>query len=253
MRASFLQQWKQTWNLGDTLFPIVSAAGPALAAGWIVGQSSNDAAVSHVFFGAALMAVWTLGVFYTGWSLSVEHFQGTLEIVMTSRTPLMLVLLGKALGITAWMMPSAVASVLIVLAFAGEVTPVAAPGLLAVSAVMALASVIVTSFIFAPVGFLSGARGGFFNALMPLGTVLSGFLYPIGVLPAALEVVARCLPSAWAMDAVVRSISGRGSAWTVVADWAVASLLVAVLIGATAAAFRIAERRVRVSGSLGAV
>jgi ABC-type multidrug transport system permease subunit len=98
-----------------------------------------------------------------------------------------------------------------------------------------------------------GARGGFFNALMPLGTVLSGFLYPIDILPAGLELAARLLPAAWAMDAVVRSVNGTGETWRVVVDWAVASGLIAVLAILSVAAFQAAEKRVRVAGSLGTI
>jgi ABC-2 type transport system permease protein len=251
--VSFRQQWKRTFTPGDMFFPILSATGPALAAGWVVGNSDNAVAVSYVFVGASLMAVWTLSVFYTGWSLADEHAQGTLDLLITTRTPLVLIMFGKALGIAAWMLPSAVTSFLIVLAFSNRVTPVEEPVLLLVSGLLALASVIAFSFIFAPIGFLMGARGGFFNALMPLGTVLSGFLYPIDILPAGLELAARLLPAAWAMDAVVRSVNGTGETWRVVVDWAVASGLIAVLAILSVAAFQAAEKRVRVAGSLGTI
>jgi ABC-type multidrug transport system permease subunit len=253
IRAAFRQEWKQVFNPGDMLYPVVSAAGPAIAAGYVVGRGDNPAAISYVFVGAALMALWTLNVFYTGWSLSSEHAQGTLDLTMTSRTPLMLVIFGKALGITAWMVPAAIVSFLIVLGFSGGIPPVDSPSLLVVSGLLAFASVVAFSFIFAPVAFLMGARGGFFNALMPLGTVLSGFLYPIGLLPSELEVLARALPSAWAMDAVVRSVTGDGETWRIAADWAAACCLIVLLLALTAVAFREAEKRVRISGNLGTI
>ena len=84
------------------------------------------------------------------------------------------------------------------------------------SGCVALVAVIALCFVFAPFSFIVGVRGGFFNALMPFGTVVSGFLYPIDVLPASLETVARLLPTAWAMQAVVDSIDGRASSATIV-------------------------------------
>jgi ABC-type Na+ efflux pump permease subunit len=65
--------------------------------------------------------------------------------------------------------------------------------------------------------------------------------------------IARLFPTAWAMDAVVRSINGEGSIWQVLGDWAVCVGLIVVLFGLSAMLFRTAERRVRHSGVLSRV
>jgi ABC-2 type transport system permease protein len=251
MRGSFRQEWKQHLGVSDIMHPIFSALGPAIAAGYIVGKSGNEVAISYVFIGSTLMALWSLGVFTTGWSLAGEHFQGTLDLLITTRTPLTLVLLGKALAIMVWLVPSAVVSFVTVLAFSQAVTPVDRPALLLVSSALAIVSVVAFSFIFAPMGFLMGARGGFFNAFVPLGTVMSGFLYPIGLLPVWMEAVARLLPSAWAMDAVVRSVNGSGETWQIFADWGLAIVLCAVFFALATLLFGVSEKQVRVSGNLG--
>jgi ABC-2 type transport system permease protein len=247
--ACFRQQWRLTFTPYDMSFPILTALGPAIGAGWVVGKSGNEIAISYVFVGSALMAMWTLGMFYTGWSLANEHYQGTLDLLITTRTPISLVIFGKALAIFAWQMPAAIVSFLVVLAFSGGAPAIDEPVLLFVSGLVAIFAVLVFGFVFAPVGFLSGARAGFMNALMPLGAAISGFLYPIGVLPTGLEAVARCIPSAWAMEAVVRSVDGGGTS-RIVTAWTVSLVLSAVYLIATAALFRIAETRVRVTGNL---
>jgi ABC-2 type transport system permease protein len=247
--ACFKQQWRLTFTPYDISFPILTALAPAIGAGWVVGESGNPVAVSYVFVGSALMALWTLGMFYTGWSLAAEHFQGTLDLLLATRTPVFFIILGKALAIFAWQLPAAAVSFFIVLAFAGGITPVAEPGLLFVSGMVAVLAVLAFAFIFAPLGFLSGARAGFMNALMPLGAAVSGFLYPIGLLPSGLEAFARCLPSSWAMESVVRSVNGSSEA-AIMTDWAVSLALVAVYLVATAGLFRLAEMRVRVTGNL---
>src|SRR5690606_10171770 len=108
-----------------------------------------------------------------------EHGEGTLDLTMTSRTPLALVLFGKALAIMCSLLASTAGVFLIVVAFSQRFTPIDNPPALFVSGLLALAAVIATSFIFAPFSFLQGARGGFFNAIMPGGTAVSGFLYPV--------------------------------------------------------------------------
>jgi ABC-type multidrug transport system permease subunit len=253
LMGAFKQQFKVMLTPLGMLFPFFNSLGPAVTIGYVVGRSGNETAIAYVFVGASLMALWSTGVFTTGWSLSDEHFQGTLELTMTSRTPVMLVMLGKTLAIMASLLISTAVVFLVVLAFAQRFTPVENAALLFVSGLLALASVIAAGFVFAPLSFLQGARGGFFNAIMPAGTVFSGFLYPVDLLPQGLEMIARLFPTAWAMDAVVRSINGDGSAWQVLGDWAVCALLILALFGISAALFRTAERRVRHSGVLSRV
>jgi ABC-type multidrug transport system permease subunit len=235
------------------LFPFFNSLGPAITVGYIVGRSGNPTAVSYVFVGASLMALWSTGVFTTGWSLSDEHWNGTLDLTMTSRTPVAVVLFGKALAIMASLLISTFVVFLVVLAFAGRFTPVAEPVALFVSGLFAVAAVIATSFVFAPFSFLHGARGGFFNAIMPGGTVVSGFLYPVGLLPDSIEAIARLMPTSWAMEAVVRSVDGESSFARIATDWAVASLLIVAFLLLAGWLFRVAEKRVRVVGNLGVV
>jgi ABC-2 type transport system permease protein len=249
MRFSFYQQWKLTFTPYDLSFPVLTALAPAIGAGWVVGRSENPIAISYVFVGAALMSMWTLGVFYTGWALANEHLSGTLDLLMTTRTPVVLIVFGKALAILTWQLPASVASFLIVLAFAKSTTSIEEPLLLWFSGLLATVAVVAFSFLFAPIGYLTGARNGWFSALMPLGSAISGFLYPIGLLPGALEVVAKCIPSAWAMEAVVKSVNGTATS-EVLIDWSLTALLIAVYLLVTVQLFRIAEFRARKTGSL---
>jgi ABC-2 type transport system permease protein len=250
---SFQQQWKQMFIPSGVLTQVLSAVGPAVALGYVAGLADNPTAVSYVFVGAALSATWTMGVFRTGWSLANEHSWGTLDLLMTTRTPVALIMLGKTLGIIAFVAIGGVVAFAVVLGVSRQAPAVDDAALFLASACVALVSLIALCFVFAPFSFLAGVRGGFFNALMPLGTVVSGFLYPIDVLPRSLEVVARLLPTAWAMQAVVDSIDGGASSATILLHLAVALALSAALIALACLLFVEAEQRVRLSGNLGSV
>jgi ABC-type multidrug transport system permease subunit len=249
---AFKQQWKRTFTLYDMFFPILTALAPAIGAGYVVGKSGNPVAVSYVFVGVALMSLWTLGIFYIGYTLADEHWEGTLDLLMTTRTPVVLIVFAKALAILVWQMPAAVVSFLVVFALARSPANIAEPGLVFASGLLAIGAVVAFSFIFAPLGFLMGIRGTY-SGLMPLGAAISGFLYPIGLLPGALEAVARCIPSAWAMEAVVRSVNGTDSFGRLAVDWAAAMGLIALYLVASVWLFARAEDRVRRSGDLGRI
>lgn len=251
LAAAFRQQWREQLTLRGSAAPMLSAVALAIGVGWIVGKSDNPTALSHVFVGVPLMSLWQMGVFRTGWTLESERFQGTLDLILTTLTPVYIVVFAKTLAIMAAQTVSAIIALLILFAFAGEFLSLGEAHVVVISGLLAVGGVIATSFVFSPFLFLVGGRGGFFNAIMPLGTVLSGFLYPIGLLPASLEVVARLLPTAWAMEAVVRTTRGTATGWEIATDWLVAGTLICGYLALSAVLFRVAEKRVRVSGSLG--
>jgi len=233
--------------------PVVSAIGPGVVLGYVAGRSENQTALSYVFVGAALSMIWNMGIFRTGWSLSNEHSMGTLDLMMTTRTPLALIMLGKALAIIAFASISGVVAFIMVLAMSNQTPDLDNVVLFLISGCTAMVAVIVTCFVFAPFSFVAGVRGGFFNALMPFGSVVSGFLYPIHVLPGSLEAVARLMPTAWAMQAVVDSINGSASELNIVLHLLASLGLSALLFLVAWLLFVKAEQRVRVSGSLGSI
>jgi ABC-type uncharacterized transport system permease subunit len=250
---SFAQQWKQLFVPSGLFGPVISAVGPGIVFGYVAGRGDNPTAVSYVFVGVALSMIWNLGIFRTGWSLANEHSMGTLDLMMTTRTPVALIMLGKALAIIAFVAIGGVVAFLLVLGVSRQAPQLENALLFLVSGCAALVAVIAMCFVFAPFSFIAGVRGGFFNALMPFGSVVSGFLYPIHVLPASLEAFARLLPTAWAMQAVVDSIDGGGSDATILLHVGIALMLSAALIAVACWLFVEAERRVRLSGNLGSV
>jgi ABC-2 type transport system permease protein len=250
MAAAFRQQWREQLTLQGSLAPLLSATALAIGVGWIVGKSDNPTALSHVFVGVPLMSLWQMGVFRTGWVLESERFQGTLDLMLTTRTPVYAVVFAKTLAIMASQTVTAGIALLILFAFAGEFVSFESVPFLFASSLLAMGGVVVCSFVFAPFLFLVGGRGGFFNAIMPLGTVLSGFLYPTGLLPPVFEALARLLPTAWAMEGVVRATQGSGSDSELALDLLIAGALICVYLVLAALLFRKAEERVRVSGSL---
>lgn len=253
MRYAFLQQWRQMLVLSGIVSPVIGALGPAAVIGYIAGRSDNVTAISYVFVGASLSIMWNNGIFRTGWSLAEEQSAGTLDLMMTTRTPVALIMLGKALAIMAFASLAGTVTFFVVLAISSRVPPVDNAALFLMSGIVALIAVVVSSFFFAPFSFLAGVRGGFFNAIMPFGAVVSGFLYPIDLLPGSLEAVARLMPTAWAMQAVVDSLDGSASDLAVVIDLAVALALSGLLLAVSFLLFIKVERRVRLSGSLGTV
>ena len=250
VRGAFLQQWRVTARVRELVLITFFQAPLAIGLGWVARSSDEPAIVATVAIGAGLMILWNMAVFYTGFAMVGELVDGTLELNMLSRSPVALVMLGKSLAfMTFYAMPAAIGGVGAWL-MAGSNASAARPEMFALSVVVVLASVVVVQFLFAPLTLLVGGTSGFFNAIMPAGVVLSGYLYPVATLPFGLEVVARILPTSWAMEAFVWSLTGSHGASDILLRLLVAVGLSLVFILLERYIFRLAETRAQLQGSL---
>jgi ABC-type uncharacterized transport system permease subunit len=244
-------QWRLSSTRSGWLSSLLGVLATVVVVGWLVGNGGTPVAVSYAAVGLFLMTVWGWTAFRGGWALSFEVQSGTLEMTMTSRTPLSLVLLGKLLVFVPLSAPLAVVSAVIVFAIA-RTPPEAAHWLLLVVAVLTtLVGIVALSYFLSPLTLLVGGRGGFFNAIMPFVIVFSGFLAPIDAFPVALNAIAWLLPCYWGMEAVHEAIAPGHALDQVLGDIAVSLCVSAAWIWLALVLFRVVERRVRVTGALG--
>ena len=82
------------------------------------------------------------------------------------------------------------------------------------------------------------------------GIVLGGFVYPIDRLPMAFGIVARVLPTSWAMSSVWESIGGI-SPWSSIAlKWAASLLMSSTYLVSSHLLFKVIRKRITVGGTL---
>ena len=250
LQGAFLQQWRVTASRYQILLIAISQVPTAAAAAWIARASAEQGISLAIAVGAAFVVVWNVCVFRTGFSLLDERWAGTLELNLLSRSPLTLVMLGKSLAFVVFFAMVGLLSFAAALLVANEVASIEHTVSFALSLTLVVLAVVALQFLFAPLSFLVGAQGGFFNAIMPLGVVLSGFFYPISLLPNWFEWLARLLPTAWAMEALIWSINGKEDIGRVALNWVPAVGLLVLFALAEVTLFIRAERRARLSGGL---
>ena len=216
----------------------------------IASESAGAVPSAYLFAGGFLTVVWTLTLFSVGFSLMAEFWQGTLDHAMASRTPLLVLMAGKVLAVTTATIPSAVIASTLVFLVSGDFD-LANPGFTVASGLFAMLGIIAVTSTFSPVLMLARGRPGFFNAILPLGLVLSGFLYPVSLLSAEVEILARFTPMPWAMDGVMRSVEHGEVSWRYSVDWGIASVIAIAYFTLTCLMFNLVERRIKLTGSLG--
>ena len=229
----------------------ISAVPLVAVVTWIATRSQDSKPIAYIAIGVILLAIWQIGIFLSGWSLADEFRQGTVDYTMVSRTPLRVVILTKALATLIMAIPSSLFAFATVQLISRELIEVERPLFLLVSIVVAAWSIIAVGYLFAPLFVLVQGRPGFFNAFQPLGIALSGFLYPVSQLSDELQIVARLLPTSWAMDGVIHSIESGGLVARIYADWGGALGLSMVIVAATLFMFSKVENALRRSGSVG--
>ncbi len=248
--AAFSQQWKTTASDLASLSMFFENIPLAAVLAWMAMQSDTPEVLTYLLVGAPLMAICNAVIFRVGGSLNNELFGHTLDFSLISRTPLMVVLFGKSLAQLVFRIPMGVLTLLVMFIVTRQLPEIASPLLLVVSLVFVFIGLITVSLLLAPFMVLVGGRAGFFNAIMPLAVVLSGFLFPVDRLPLALEALARLMPTSWAMACVWQSINGPDSAWSYPGT-ALACLLTSFLLLTVAYLMcRIVEKKLRVTGEL---
>jgi ABC-2 type transport system permease protein len=250
IRGAFIAHWRLTSTSVETLAWLLFSLPLVAIAAWTTRESGDPAILAFVAVGAALIAVWNGTVFQVGWSLAGERFEGTLDFQIMSRTPSMLIMVGKAVAIAGFGTVSGVIAFVTAMLVAQEAPDVASVPLLLVSLCFTMLALITASFIFAPSMMLFRGRSGIFNLFQPLVVVLSGFLYPIELLPAGFEIAAKFVPTSWAMASVIRSIEDGSLSWRLLGDWAMVLLLTAVFFAFAWWMFRKIEMKLRVTGDL---
>lgn len=250
LTGAFLQQWRNARRTAGYASFIVAGIPSVVILAWIARQSNNPVAITYIALGSSLMLVWTNAVFRVGWSLSEEKWGGLLDASLISRTPMIVTMLGKALALSFFSLLTGAGAFAVILIVSGHTVPVENLPLALISLAVTLFVMICAGFIFCPITVLVGEPSGLFATVMPFGVVLSGFLYPINLLPTALQVIARGLPTSWAMEGTIMATTGSGSVWDIVTKWAIALALAVAYLVVTHLLFRIVERRVRITAAL---
>ncbi len=243
-----LSQWLAMRSTADFVSTFFNGVPRFAILAWIAAQSDDSTVVATVSVGVVLLVVWTASVFRVGFALRTEAVIGTLDLNLLSRSPLVLITMGKAAAVVLSFVPNALVALLVVLVVTREPIAIAMLPAFAVAMALAAVSLLSVAFIFVPAMFLAGGRPGSFNAITPFGAVLSGFVYPLDVLPGWLEVVARLLPTSWAMESVRWAIFGGHDATDFLGQWAVAAGLTAVWAGLAVWLFGVAQHRLRRTG-----
>ena len=204
----------------------------------------------YVVVGAALSGLWSVLLFAGSSAISHERSLGTLELVVAAPASFFVVYGGKIAGTLAFSLVSVVFSYAIGAWLFGYPITVADPAGFTLSLLFALVALWATGMLFAPLGILWRTVGRFLGLMEYPIYSLSGFLFPILLLPVWTIPVSYVLPPYWAAVALHGTSSGElsGVAFAEVCAVLLLSSLACFVLAAPL--FRLVLRRARVEGTL---
>ena len=204
----------------------------------------------YVVVGAALAGLWSTLLFSGSGAITHERWMGTLELLIASPASMFVIFGGKMVGTLAFSMSSLVLSYGIGAWLFGYPITVADPAGFAVSLAFAVLALWATGMVFAPLSILWRSVGRFLGALEYPIYALSGFLFPILLLPGWTIPISDALPPYWAAVGLHASAHGDLDTLGLAVVWLILALTSVVLLALSAVLFRVMLMRARRAGTL---
>jgi ABC-2 type transport system permease protein len=204
----------------------------------------------YVVVGAALSGIWSIVLFEGNWIIGGERGAGTLEYLVGAPTSFMLVIGSRLVGTIVFSLLSMVLCWVIGAWLFGYAITIAEPGAFVVSTLLALVALWATGLVLAPLGIMWRTVSTFLTVLEYPVYALSGFLFPILLMPDWSRGVSVLLPPYWAALALHGTSSGDPSSLPISAVWGLLLLSAGAAVAVAWLLFRLVQRRARAQGTL---
>ena len=252
LRGTYVHHLKVLLRMGAYWWFPFAYFPSMLVLGWIASRSDDPAVVQYIAYGAFILTMWNQYLTAMGWVLSEELFEGTFALTVVTRTPVMIMVLGKSLATATFGLVYGVLAFMTILLISRQPLDMASAWLLATALAVAVMAVLTTGFVLSPLFVLRRGGGGMLTGFLPIGTVFGGILFPVALLPTSLQYISKVLPSSWAMRGIAAAIQGGETTSSVAADLLAAIGLTAIYGALAFLLFRKVEDHVRVKGTIDA-
>lgn len=190
----------------------------AVLAMWMLSGRDTSNAI-YAVVGSGMTGLWSTLLFMGGNSINWERWTGTLELLVGQPSHLSLIVFGKNLGVVLQSLGSMLASYLLAAVLFRAPLRVEHPGLFAVSLVLTVFAFVCFGLVIAPIFLMNPQVQHWQNAMEFPVYMLSGFLFPIALLPGWTTPLSYVLAPYWAARALHGSSSGAASQREILIAW----------------------------------
>lgn len=221
----------------------------ALLALWMLKGKGSQYAM-YIVVGSGMTSLWSSLLFIGGNSINTERFSGTLETLVGVPTPLSTIVVGKNLANVSQSLVSMIVTYLFASLAFGYHLRFTHPLLFAVSLLCTVIAFICFGLILSPLFVMNPAVQQWQNGFELPVYVLSGFLFPVVMLPSWVRPLSYILPPYWAARALHGAASPGMSRNEILASLGILLLFSAAYLGAASLLFRAMERKAKRDATL---
>ena len=251
--AAFRQQ--MTHFLSDPQWIIPSLIAPFMftIVTLMIFKDVDGPVVLQAVLGGGVLGMWGNTLYSSGWSISYDRYNGTLEPLMVSPTNLMDVVTGRSIWNTLIGLSNAVLVFIVAELMFQTGIGLANPGQFFVILILTLASLASIGLIFSAFFVLTRASSVLMSSLEFPIYVVSGAMFPISILPGWVMPISFILAPSWGVDAMkIVALDGyTGLGMGVMGSIAIMFALTIVYVFLAKWLFRKIERNVRSHGNIG--
>lgn len=221
----------------------------ALMAFWMLGDKGGDIIIFMVI-GSGMTGLWTTCLFVSGHAITEERWTGTLELIVSTPTPVSIIVIGKVLANVLMSLASIILSYALAIIIFGYAPTIAQPFWFAASIVVAVAAYASFGILISPFFMLNPEIRRLQNGLEFPVYILSGFMFPVALLPFWTTPFSYLLSPYWA----ARALHAATSQWNGVGElflyWGAMAGLSAIYLTIARVLFRKVLYRARVNATL---
>ncbi|GEM_PF-226718 len=216
------------------------------------GQATSSSFLLYLVLGAGLMGMWGTTIYGSGFSISFDRFNGTLESTLAAPIPLSWIVIGRIVFNTLQGLLNAVLILVIGLTWFQVGFGLVNPPLFFLAAVCTFISLAAFGLVLSAVVVLS-RKGGFITNAMEIPVyVATGTMFPISILPWLALPFAYFLAPTWGIEAIrlsaIQGYVGIGTGyWT---DLGVLALETAGYLGIAFLLYKKVEAYAKRNGTL---
>jgi len=236
--SAMIMTWKHNMIDGFIIFTVlIQPMLVAILALWMLRGKGSEYII-YVVIGSGMTGLWSSLLFISGNSINMERWFGTLETLTGIPTPLEIITFGKVLANVIQSIISMIATYTLASFIFGYPLSVAMPLYFILSLLLVMVAFIAFGLVLAPLFILNPQIQQLQNGLEFPVYILSGFLFPILLLPSWTTPISYVLPTYWAARALHAAGKGDQSLGYIHLAWLILVGLTIVYLLASSREFR---------------
>ncbi len=236
--TAFVMTLKQAATDAFILFGvIVQPLLIAIMALYVLGADGEEIAI-FIVVGSGLTGLWDGVLFQSGNSITAERWTGTLEVLVGTPTPLAIITFGKNLAYVTQSLLSMLLSYFLASLLFGYPLTIKSPLLFSISIILTVFSFVGLGLLLSTLFVLNPDFQRWQNGLEYPVFILSGFLFPIALLPFWTTPLSYILAPYWAAQALHTTSQSSAGLSAVIFDWSMLTSLALLYLALAGLLFR---------------